>query len=137
MNKCIRKLNSKKIKVEENGRKAVFINDLQQNYEVGTIDGCLIKDGIRADYFVSSPDKTILVELKGTNIKHAFEQLFASAEHRSVKANLRQSIGFLIICSSFPRTRTTTQRFQQLAKRKYGANVKVLCNQREVKAQDF
>lgn len=137
MSKCISVVNHSKVKVEENKRKAVFINSNRENYEIGIIDGCLVKSGIRADYFVSSAETTVLVELKGTNIDHACNQLFAAVEHANVKDKIKDKVGFLIICSRVPTATTSTLISQQKAKRIYNAKLKIYCNQREVKMEDF
>lgn len=132
MSHCISSVNHSRIKVEENKRKAIFRNDEKVTYEIGRIDGCLVTSGIRADYFVSSPDKSVLVELKGSNIDHACKQLFAAAEHSSVKGKLKKKIGFLVICSRVPAASTSTQLAQQKAKRKYNARFQVFCRQKEL-----
>ena len=92
MNGCIEVVSHSKVKVEEYKRKAIFLNDERKDYEIGRIDGCLVKSGIKADFYVSSPDKTVLVELKGTNIDHACKQLFAAVENAEVKKRLREKI---------------------------------------------
>lgn len=137
MTRCIRTLCHPKVKIEENGRKAIFINDDRTEFEIGHIDGCLVSSGIRADFFVNGSDVSVLVELKGCNIDHACNQLFAAVEHENVKPHLKQRIGFLIICSRYPRADTAIQKAMARAKRQFGAKFLVFTNQREVTMSMF
>jgi len=89
LNSCVQTVSHSKIKVEENGRKVIFLNPSRAQFMKGRIDGCLVTSGIRADYFVGGEGKTVLIELKGSNIEHAFEQLLKAAEHSNVKSFLR------------------------------------------------
>ncbi|MGZ9809681.1 hypothetical protein ACXN5S_04395 [Pseudoroseicyclus sp. H15] len=136
MTSCINVVSHSRVKVEENGRKAIFLNDCKDEFEVGKIDGCLITEGIRADYFVSCQDKSVLVELKGCNVDHACTQLFTSAEHENVKNRLRANIGFLVICSRVPAASTKTQLAQQKARRIFKARFQVFCRRRELNIHD-
>ncbi|WP_289150366.1 hypothetical protein [uncultured Salipiger sp.] len=137
MNACITAVNHSNVKVEEKKRKAIFLNKAKAEYKIGRIDGCLINDGTRADYFVSGDGTTVLVELKGCDIKHACDQLFAAADHEIVKPHLESRIGFLIICSRYPAQNTSVQRAMALAKKKYKAKFFVFTNKREVTMSMF
>lgn len=121
------------IVVSENKRKAKFRNPERKKYSVSTIDGCLIKDGVRADYLVTEEaEASVLVELKGADVSHACDQLFASAKNEKVKNLMRKSIGFLVVCSKYPRFDTFIARAKTKAARQYKAGFHVLCDQREV-----
>jgi hypothetical protein len=137
MSKCVENIVHSKIKVEEQGRKAIFLNPNNEVCQRGKIDSCLVTEGIRADYFVSNSTKSILVELKGCNIAHACDQLFAAVEHQNVRPLLKDKIGFVVICTRVPAATTATQLAQQKARRQYGAQFKVFCNQRELNFDDF
>ena len=137
MTECIKKVSHSRVRVEEQKRKAVFINEDRAEYTVGRIDGCLVADGIRADYFVSGSGVSVLVELKGCNIDHACAQLFSAADHEKVKPHLEGKIGFLIICSRYPTFNTSVQKAMALAKKKYGAKFYVYTNQRELTMSMF
>lgn len=109
MSSCVSTTKNKIIVVEERKRKAIFINSGGDEFKKGKIDGCLVTEGIRADYFVSGLGRTILVELKGSDVGHACSQLFAAADHENVKKYLEPNIGFLIICSRYPAHSTSVQ----------------------------
>lgn len=137
MSDCIYKVSHTHVKVEEQRRKAIFLNKSNAEYKIGRIDGCLVTDGPRADYFVSGDNTSVLIELKGCNIDHACAQLFSAVDHRDVRPHLEQSIGFLIICSRFPAQNTAVQRAMALARKKYNAKFFVFTNKREVTMEMF
>ncbi|MFA1602363.1 hypothetical protein ACDW82_01765 [Alcaligenes faecalis] len=137
MSECIQKVIQSKVKVEEKSRKAVFVTDGKSEYIKGRIDQCLIKDGVRADYFVSGEGKTVLIELKGCNVSHACDQLFKAVEHENVKPYLNEKIGFLVICSKYPTHDTSVQLAMSKAKKKYKAEFRVYTNKREVNMSMF
>lgn len=137
MNSCIEEINHAKIKVEECKRKATFLNPDRHQYIRGRIDGCLIKEGIRADYLVSGEGKTVIVELKGCNVSHACEQLMKAVAHENVKPFLVGKVGFLIICSRYPSDSTSVQRARERARKKFGAKLLVFTNERDVSITIF
>jgi hypothetical protein len=53
---CIQTVRDTKPKVEESGRKAVFLNPERVSIKKIRVDGCLIRgSGLKADYIVSKP----------------------------------------------------------------------------------
>jgi hypothetical protein len=129
---CTKTVSSSLIKVEEHRRKAVFRNPKRDPYEVSLIDGCLIDDGVRADFLVSEVGKaSVIVELKGSNVAHACEQVIASASHEAIKPLLHGKIGFLIISSRFPRFDTYVAKAKQRCARELKAGFHVVCSQGE------
>ena len=133
MNDCIKTSSDSLLKIEEYGRKVVFDNQAKASHMVGKIDGCLVREGIRADYFVSNDDVAVIVELKGCNIDHAVEQLFAAVCHDAVTPYIRgKATSLLIVCSRFPKNNTSVQRAQARAIRKNIRRLRVVCNQRKL-----
>jgi hypothetical protein len=91
------------IKVEENGKKAFFKNPDRKKYAKTEVDGCLINDGIRCDYLVNEVGvASVLIELKGTDVKHAKKQLLASIVRPEIKKLLENKVGCLVISSQSP-----------------------------------
>jgi uncharacterized CHY-type Zn-finger protein len=132
MNSCVDCVSHSKVKVEENGRKAIFLNPNRECYSVGRIDGCLVKDGIRADFFVATERCAVIVELKGCDVTHACEQLFAAVDNHAVNEFVKgKKLGFIIICSRFPSNSTSVQIAQSKARKRYKAGFHVCCNMRE------
>jgi len=137
MSLCVEIVSHTRIKIEENGMKAIFLNPTREACEKGHIDKCLVTEGIRADYYLSNSSKTIMIELKGCDINHACAQLFKAAEHPKIKPKLKKSLGFLIICSRVPSSSTSSQIAEQKARKKYKAKFKVYCRMREISFDDF
>lgn len=124
---CSRKTNVSRIKVEENGRKATFLNEIQHEYVVSVIDGCLIREGERADYLVSKKNvASAIVELKGKDVEHACSQLFSSASNEVVNKLIEKKFGFLVVCSKYPRFDTFVIRAKQRAMKQFKAGFHVV-----------
>ena len=71
------------ISVQEKGRTFVLSNACRQTVAQVQVDDCLITVGERCDWLfeLTEPVKSALfVELKGRDIKHAYEQLLATIQ---------------------------------------------------------
>lgn len=117
---CQKLSRDSKVKVEERGAKAVFLNEARATFKVTRIDGCVQSNELAADYCVSSGTSDVLVELKGKNVCHAAAQIIATARFLK-KENLSIAPkAALIVCRQYPRIDTTVQRarvqFMQLCK---------------------
>ncbi|SHJ45090.1 hypothetical protein [Pseudobutyrivibrio xylanivorans] len=93
----------KNVKVEENKKKYLINNSLAKKLTVLKVDGGMIDNSsqTKCDYLVLQiEDKiSIFVELKGSDVKHAFEQL--SETINSMNACLEDySVYARVICSS-------------------------------------
>ena len=117
-----------KIKIEENKRKAIFENPQRQAIEVSRVDGCLIKSGIRCDNLVSDESVSVLIELKGSDVNHACNQLFTAATHVKVTPLLRDKVGFLVIYSKYPRFDTFVRKAKDRAAKEFGTGFHVVSN---------
>lgn len=78
--RCINITNASVIKFEEKGKSIVFNNPKRLNYKKVQVDGCTINKGARCDKLLLSEDEReeYFVELKGSDIKHAIEQIESS-----------------------------------------------------------
>ena len=129
---CTESANHSVIKVEENRRKAKFRNLHNENFEISQVDGCLIKQGIRCDKLVTKVGvASVLVELKGSNVSHACDQLISAVEHSAVKPLLADKVGFLVICSKYPRFDGFVIKAKQWAAKKYKSGFHVIKNEGE------
>ncbi len=72
---CIEKVKDKKIVCEENKRKITFLNPSKIDVEKIIVDGCLIVNGLKCDFLVRHDKYEHFIELKGSDINHAFKQL--------------------------------------------------------------
>lgn len=73
----------KNVVCSENGRKFLLKNDSGKNIIKLHVDGKLIKTGVRCDYAidVEAGDTVYLIELKGSDKEHAFEQLLTTLDY--------------------------------------------------------
>jgi hypothetical protein len=116
---CVETVHDSKIKVEEHGRKAVFLNQDRREVRIVSVDGCLISGASpRADFILSKPTVVdVIVELKGKDIFHAKEQIMATLLFWSSHPPYSQRIAGLIICSRSPATSSVLQVMKQKARR--------------------
>ncbi|MGK9167919.1 hypothetical protein KXR53_16550 [Inquilinus limosus] len=102
-NGCVEEIRHKKISIEERGRKVDFTNAKEDLFRRIQVDNCLIKEGHRADWIVTKVNVgSVIVELKGKDVRHACKQLFATLESENCKEWLENKIAMLIICSRAP-----------------------------------
>lgn len=131
--KCTNVARHTLIKVEENRRKVIFFNEDRMEYSISVVDGCLIKNGIRADYLISKNKvASVVVELKGSGVEHACDQLLATVEHENIIPLLEKKIGFIVVCSKYPRFDSFVARAKNKCAKKYRAGFHVVCDQREL-----
>jgi len=129
---CTETVSHSRVKVEENSSKAIFKNDHREEFKISQVDGCLVKDGIRCDKLVSKPNTaSVLVELKGSDVSHACDQLFASANHPAVKPLLEKRLGFLVICARVPRFDGFVLKAKQRAAKQFKAGFHIVKNRGE------
>ena len=101
--RCIVTVTDSKPKVEENGRRAIFLNDDRQEIKKVRVDGCLVSSGLRADYIVAKPRLLdVIVELKGRDIYHARDQIVATLPFWRAFPPFSSKVAGLIVCSKSP-----------------------------------
>ena len=123
---CTLSTTDSKIKCEENKRKIIFNNKNRVSAEKITVDNCQITSGVRCDYLVRHEKKEYFVELKGEDIKHAFEQLARSITLLgSDDCQLRKSF---IISSRSPLASAQIQNIRLKFKKKYSSDLIVKNN---------
>ena len=118
--RCIESLRHTKVKVHDKGTNvsAVFLNPEMRKVERIRVDGCLAPSGqTAADFLVSMPNIVdVIVELNGTDLRKAFEQVEATVEFLQQRRNIPKkppnstAIGILIICSEYPSKNPRIQR---------------------------
>lgn len=125
--RCTEVVSHSSVKVEENKSRVVFKNPDRTEFAISKIDGCLVTNGVRADYLVTKGvTASVLVELKGTDVAHACDQLLSSVEHPNVKPLLEREIGFLVVCTRYPRLDTFVLKAKQRCARVYKAGFHVI-----------
>ena len=127
--KCLETTKAPIVSIKENKRRAQFRNKSKDEFVIGVVDGCLIKEGPRTDYLVSKVGvASVLVELKGSDVGHACEQIFATVSHPSVSPMLEDKLGFLVICRKYPRFDSFVAKAKQRAMKQYKCGFHIVCN---------
>ncbi len=129
---CITPTNDSQIKFEENNRKIIFQNPERKPYQKVLVDSCIIKDGIRCDVLLLSGDEheERYVELKGTDVMHAIEQLEATIKRLGEFDDNRHSY---VICTNVaPAYTTTIQKKQFYFRNQYKSELLVRTKQFDV-----
>ncbi|CAD5965166.1 hypothetical protein PCC9214_03445 [Planktothrix tepida] len=115
---------------QENKSKFVIENPNQFKVCVVQVDGCAIKEGRCCDYLVI-PDELdikkrleIYIELKGSKILHAIEQLEATIKQLSDDPAKQEKV-CIIISTQCPLATTEIQNFKRDFKKKYNAKLEV------------
>ena len=93
-----------KPKVEAHGRRAIFDNSSRAKIFKIDVD-CWIREteSLKADYIVVKPQVVdVVVELKGSDIRHAIEQIVATSERWRNVSGSNGMIGGLVIFTHSP-----------------------------------
>ncbi|MEM8720817.1 MAG: hypothetical protein AAGE84_16230 [Cyanobacteria bacterium P01_G01_bin.39] len=94
------------------------------------VDDCVIKQGLRCDYLVVVPDKNksskgqeIYIELKGSDVKHAVEQL--STTIQKLTKDMSASKLCFVASTKCPINSTQIQNIKKRFKKKYQARLTI------------
>ena len=116
---CVKDCADANIVFEQNRRRVCFYNPNRQICKCVQVDGCAITEGIRCDNMLTSHDERCeyFVELKGTDVKHAIEQLRVSIQTLGEFTDDRSA--YVVSTNVAPALTTTIQR----AKRDFRTNL--------------
>ena len=106
---CVERHSKKQFVVKENQSKVVFENAKRHKVDEIKVDGCAIVDGPRCDWLINV-DKTqqsVFVELKGSNVPHAVEQL--THAHDGLCEIRKPNVTWIISSQRCPLTSTEVQ----------------------------
>ena len=122
---CISETTDSQIKFEENKRKIIFQNPSRFPYECVDVDGCTITEGVRCDKLLLSADEREerYVELKGTDVMNAIEQLEETIKHLGEYTDNRHA--YVISTNVAPAIDTKRQVKIKYFKEKYCAELKI------------
>lgn len=106
---CVERHSKRRFVVEENRSKVVFENASQQAVEQIQVDGCAIADGPRCDWLINADGirHSVFVELKGSNVPHAVEQL--TRAHDELSEIRKQNVTWIISTRRCPLASTEVQ----------------------------
>lgn len=136
---CVKIQNGSVVKIKDFSQEAKFKNDLKQDYKIISVDGCVIKTGLRSDFVVEFPSgRPVIVELKGSNVEHALKQVNATADRGLADAWLAKPVGALIVASRLrPAALTIVQRSSRKYQLTFGGALKVSTSPKEWSHRDF
>lgn len=127
LDKCSEKISHKNILIEEKKSSIiVFINENSIELTKVQVDGCLDIQGVKCDWLliINEPYIEIYIELKGSDVEHAFDQIENTI--KIVSKNYKTVLKYCyIITTRCPITSTQIQVKAKLFKKNYNAVLKV------------
>lgn len=106
---CIEQHSKKRFVVEEKRSRVEFENAKRRDVDQVEVDGCAIVEGPRCDWLVNvdATRQSIFVELKGSNVPHAVEQL--THAHDTLREIRKPNVSWIISSQRCPLTSTEVQ----------------------------
>jgi len=136
-NDCCKETADKTVTVEENSKRATFLNSAGQNFLVCQIDGCEIRQKIACDFFIQRDQQDgVLIELKGRDISHAIDQIEATFRYLAQLGRLKGRKAALIVAgkpSTHPLFTSKLQRAKERLKKQHSAPLHVVRDKYEDK----
>lgn len=127
---CSEDVQVSKVKVEENGKQATFLNPGRVVFTRTRVDGCLIRGAPGCDWWIARERKdSVLIELKGCDVSRALDQIQATFMFLKAKKCLTSRMAALIVCkspSSHPRFTTKLQRLKAQLSKEYKAPLHIV-----------
>lgn len=110
---------------KENNRIIRFGNSQRMQYKKVHVDGGAVMVGVRCDYMLTSDDEheEHFIELKGTDVKHAIEQLHATIATLGEFTDKRHS--YVVSSNQAPALKTIVQKAKIEFKKKYKSTLDV------------
>lgn len=123
---CSTSYEQKKITLRDPENRSKAIVKIESNkdikFDVIDFDGCLMKEKTACDFVVTTEHKEALyVELKGSDLKHAYAQIEAAAVHFKTAHSKHKKTGIISFSGKFgtPKTKTTLNALDRTLKKKY------------------
>jgi|GEM_PF-353223 len=127
----------KVIVFRDTGRQKLTIkNDQRFKFKKIIVDGCVITEQNspgekKCDFLLSIPDhpncNEYYIELKGSDIKHAVEQIYSTIQKLSSVKSMQMKKGY-IICNKSPMSSTHIQKIQKQAREQFNLVLVVRCS---------
>lgn len=127
-NACCMKNNDSKLKVSENASVMYVINSKRKSYYDIQIDGCDITAGCKCDkgVYLVETKVGLLVELKGSDVAHAVEQLSEShGKYKNKISTLGATVQCFVISSNNPLSSTASQNLKIKFKKNHGVPLRI------------
>ena len=136
---CISECKNPLVPVEDAGVRAVFCNPKRKAYRTFDVDGCLVTEGLAADFAVEELGTGLaVVELKGRNVEHALKQVSETVKHFRDARDYTGRLCALIVSRQSPLGSATIAKQRLIfAKRHGGAALHVHSSQRSFVLSDL
>lgn len=132
ISKCTTRKRVPRVVVEEKKSKATFLNDERAWFEITEVDGCLCRNEVAADFAVTKEQiGTVIIELKGSDVPHAVEQVLATAAYWRQHQPACPSMAGLVVSRQRPNYSTSVQRAQLRFARNFKGPLHVVSSNRE------
>jgi hypothetical protein len=130
VDRCTVRKRVSRIVVEENKRKATFVNGDKAWFKVTRVDGCLCCNEEAADFVITKERVgSVVVELKGRDVPHGVSQVLATAAFWRRQNPDCPSIAGLVVSRQRPSYSTSVQRAQTAFARTFQGPLHVVsCN---------
>jgi len=125
-----------RVTVEENAAKAIFKNPDKKKFTKTQVDGCLMKNETACDWFITREDcDGVLVELKGSDVAHALDQIKASFAYLRDQNRLTLRRAGLVVCvkrPQHPAFNSKVQRVKEHLRKNYSAPLHIIVGNKEL-----
>lgn len=118
---CITRRSDPEIVFKENRSRFVVLNPHRQTLDSVRVDGCAITSGIRCDFLIQNGVQAF-IELKGSDVKHAVEQLVRSMEKLADK---KKKMFCFIVSTRCPLISTEIQKFKREFRKEWNADLQI------------
>ncbi|HIE5512656.1 TPA: hypothetical protein ACXNQL_001891 [Stenotrophomonas maltophilia] len=124
---CVSNTSERIVKVAEaRSTHATFENDARAEYKLIRFDGCVINNALACDWIVEKAAVgRVAVELKGSDVKHAVDQIAAALQFLKNNGLTDLKLGALVVCTRAPASDTTIQRLKEMLARKFNVPLQV------------
>lgn len=133
---CTEETTVSNVKVEEMGKKAVFLNPDNSLHRKIRIDGCLVLQGERADWAEKDQVGVVIVELKGRDVEKAADQVLASATYWRDQLKQTLPMSGLIVGSQYPRASASMQKKQASFARAFKGPLRVINKEARLRLEE-
>jgi len=137
--RCIKKVADSNIVIrDKKSRSAHFKNPERIPFKIIHFDGCVVFNKTAADYIIEKDSVgRIIVELKGSDIKKAVEQVAATIRYLKENNLTPLPKGCLIIGTSFPGGQASSQRYKITIKREFQIPCKIQALNKNLIFEDY
>lgn len=132
--KCTECNSNSIVKIEEpRSTSATFENSARVEHKVTRFDGCVKRNELACDFIIEKPlVGRLAVELKGSDIDHAAEQIAAGLAYLKEKGLCDLRMAGLIVCTRYPSEDTKVQRIRQRLAKQFRATLTVRRDARNI-----